>query len=127
MGFKRILDECSFATFSGRACEAGPLSGYAENILEGYLSRVRERLNVVRAEPDNFISRLIGSAECARTEDSARRVGVETKVSVGWLVRSLAHDQQSLAQMREAAKDLAVPDAAERVLVVCAAVVEEAR
>ena len=92
MGFKRILDECFFATFSGRACEAGPLSGYAENILEGYLSRVPERLNVVRAEPDNFISRLIGSAECDRTEDSARRVGVETKVSVGWLVRSLAHD-----------------------------------
>ena len=92
MGFKRILDECSFATFSGRACEARPLSGYAENIIEGYLSRVPERLNVVRAEPDNFISRLVGSAECARTEGSARRVGVETKVSVGWLVRSLAHD-----------------------------------
>jgi len=59
LAFKRILDECFFATFSGRACEAKPLSGYAENIIEGYLSRVPERLNVVRAEPDNFISRLM--------------------------------------------------------------------
>ena len=50
MAFKRILDECFFATFSGRACEARPLSGYAENIIEGYLSRAPERLYVVRAE-----------------------------------------------------------------------------
>ena len=50
MGFKRILDECFFATFSGRACEARPLSGYAENIIEGYLSRAPERLYVVRAD-----------------------------------------------------------------------------
>jgi len=44
LAFKRILDECFFATFSGRACEAKPLSGYAENIIEGYLSRAPERL-----------------------------------------------------------------------------------
>ena len=50
MAFKRILDECFFATFSGRACEAKPLSGYAENIIEGYLSRAPERLYVVRAD-----------------------------------------------------------------------------
>jgi hypothetical protein len=42
LAFKRILDECFFATFSGRACEAKPLSGYAENIIEGYLRAMRE-------------------------------------------------------------------------------------
>jgi hypothetical protein len=89
LGFKHILDECFFATFSGRACEARPLSGYAENIIEGYLSRAPERLYVVRAEPDNFISLLVGSAECARTEDGAKRSTPTMSGGSAWSVARL--------------------------------------